>query len=111
MLQQHLEEHWRGFLELQHLGNLLDADRAIRVAVAAQQPAPPGKIQAVLSEAAHLPWLPSTAAQVLQCARMSLLSYVRDLLRETLLAVGRALSWDARSKSDSKLRAVCTPLW
>jgi hypothetical protein len=105
-LQQHFESHWRGFLELQHLGNLLEADRAIRAALAASQPAPAYKIQTVLSEAAHLPWLPSTPAQVLQCARMALLSYVRDLLRDTLLAVGRALSLDAESKSDRQLKAV-----
>lgn len=65
---------------------------------------------AVLSEARHLRWLPTTAAQVPACARMHVPPYVRELLRETLLAVARALSLDAATKADPKLQDVRAPL-
>jgi hypothetical protein len=64
------------------------------------------KSRAVLQDVTRLPWLLPTPAQVLQCARVALLSYVQDLLHEALLAVGHALSLDADSKSDRKLQAV-----
>jgi hypothetical protein len=103
VLRQHLDRHWRGFVELQHLGRLLDADGSLRAALSAQEPPPPAKIQAVLSEAAHLAWLPAVAEQVPRFARIPLASYVRSLVKETVIAVVRALSLDAASKSNRKL--------
>jgi hypothetical protein len=108
VLKQHLDRHWHGFLELQHLGNLLDADRATRAALDARQPPPSDKVAAVLGEAQQLPWLPAVAAQVQPCARMPLAPYVRDLLRQTVLAVVRAFSLDAASKADPTLAQART---
>ena len=63
-LRQHLERHWRGFVQLQHVAAMLEADAAVREAAAAQQAPPADKVQAVLQQAGHFPWLPTQAAQV-----------------------------------------------
>jgi hypothetical protein len=105
-LKQHLDRHWRGFLELQHIGNMLDADRALQAALASQQPVQPDKVQAVLAELQYCAWLPAVAAQVQQCARMPLAPYVQDLVRPVVLAAVRALSLDASSKADPSLAQV-----